>query len=255
MYTSYLDQIIATGNGIAASIEGQQYQVRRLTPRTNGSILDSKPIGTVFAKITRSTSKALFENQTFDSLIYEAEVDWRSLLLGDVLTEIGPKSDGASYVYAQHRITNEAFWARAEHVATISRPNAEIVDDPATELESGWTFSQTTPGNDDYAGRTDATDAVLSLTNGKYSFGGGIPARIPVGITPIARVSDSTGKDFAENVARTRFIMYVPPLPGVELQRIDRIDCGDASYDVVMAFTNTVGLVGSACVIEQDDTP
>ena len=255
MYAQYLDSIEAYANGIAAAIDGQTYQVRRITPRTSGSVLDSKPIGSVYAKITRSTSKALFENQTFDALIYEAEVDWRPLVLGDVLTEVGQKSDGASYVYAQHRITNQAFWARAEHVATISRPNAEIVDDPAVELESGWQWSQSTPGNDDYAGRTDATDAVLSLTNGVYSFGSGTAAKVPVGITPIARVSDSTGKDFAENAARTRFIMYVPPLPGIELQRIDRIDCGDVSYDVVMAFTNTVGLVGSACVIEQDDTP
>jgi len=265
-YTSYLDRILSYGGGVEAGITGQRYDVRRLTQRSNGSILTQAPVIPSFPVVLeRTTSKKIIEDEPFSLVIFEGDCDYSKLQLGDVLSGSGldPFGSASSFVYAQHRPTREALFVRTESVATITRPNAEAATDPAsntTPVTSSVTFGDYTPpgaGPNTYAGRDPATDLTLSLIAGQFSFGNGPAAQVPIGIAPVSRVGTSGGAQFAENLSQTRFYGYIPPLPGVMLQRLDRIDvpARGASCVVSMTYANSVGLVGTVCVLEQDDQP
>lgn len=267
-YTSYLDRILSYGGGVEAGITGQRYDVRRLTERSNGSILTQAPVIPSFPVVLeRTTSKKIIEDEPFSLVIFDGDCDYSKLQLGDVLSGSGldPFGSASSFVYAQHRPTREALFVRTESVATITRPNAEAATDPiatpgAVPAAPGWTYGDYTPpsaGPNTYAGRDPATDLTLLLIAGQYSFGNGTPAQVPIGIAPVSRVGTSGGTQFAENLSQTRFYGYLPPMPGVTLQRLDRIDvpARGTSYVVSMTYADSVGLVGTVCVLEQDDQP
>ncbi len=246
------DQIYAQAQAIEASMNGQFCTVYRLMQRTSVSVL-KQPVLNAFPSQFALATRAQIESLTFDLKVFVGTCDFTMLQFGDILVD---NCSGDRYCFAQRRLLKEALFARVERTATITRPNSEINDDPpgSTEpQETGWVWSQTsTQGQSDYAGRTAATDAILSLQTGTYSFGTGTPAQVPVGLQPIARVSDVTGKDFAENLGRTRFLLYIPPLPGVELQRLDRVDLGDMSCQIAMIYNSQAGFFGSICVVSED---
>ena len=264
--TAYLDSMMARQRGVRAAYRGLPYDVRRLSSASNVSVLSGRPLLAQLPVIMeRVTSKDVIEDEPFSLVIFEGDCDWTKLQLGDVLSEYGTNAllDGATFVYAQHRPTREAIFVRTESVATITRPNAEAATDPAsntTPVTPSVTFGDYTPpgaGPNTYAGRDPATDLTLSLIAGQFSFGNGPAAQVPIGIAPVSRVGTSGGTQFAENLSQTRFYGYFPPLPGVTLQRLDRIDvpARGTSYVVQMTYANSVGLVGTVCVLEQDDQP
>lgn len=264
--TAYLDAMMARQHGVRAAYRGLLLDVRRLSPASNVSVLSGRPVLSQFPIIMeRVTSKDVIEDEPFSLVIFEGDCDWTRLQFGDVLSGSGldPFGSASSFVYAQHRLTREAIFVRTESVATITRPNAEAATDPAsstTPVTPSVTFGDYTPpgaGPNTYAGRDPATDLTLLLIAGQFSFGNGPAAQVPIGIAPVSRVGTSGGTQFAENLSQTRFYGYVPPLPGVTLQRLDRIDvpARGTSYVVQMTYANSVGLVGTVCVLEQDDQP
>lgn len=258
-----VDRAIQRGRGKTAGKIGQTFAQRRLMPNSTGSIFIQAPITTQFPVMLTRAKKVDVEDEIFTLIALTATCDNRQLQLGDLLTETGYGAELTSYVYAQRRPMKPTIWMRTESVATITRPNAEAATDPAsntTPVTPSVTFGDYTPpgvGPNTYAGRDPATDLTLSLIAGQYSFGNGPAAQVPIGIAPVSRVGTSGGTQFAENLSQTRFYGYLPPMPGVTLQRLDRIDvpARGTSYVVQMTYANSVGLVGTVCVLEQDDQP
>ncbi len=251
-YTSYLDRIIGYGGGVAAGITGQRYDVRRLTQRSNGSILTQPPVISSFPVVLeRTTSKKVIEDEPFSLVIFEGDCDWTRLQFGDVLSEYGTNAllDGAAFVYVQHRPTREALFVRTESVATITRP----VDAPARAAASALPTANAGPYivSDEEADVEEGPTAdgdVLTLTAGTYAFqpAGSTPAQVPIGIEPTSRTGQSREDAQPTSSDATRFVGYTPALP---IQERDEIAVGSKRYLVLEATTRYSGFFGTIMLL------
>lgn len=254
--TKIINDAIAQGRGAAAAVLGQSFDVRRLDGTTNSSVSSNDPVLTGLpARIRRTTSKVMVENATFDLLVYNATVDERQLQLQDLLTETGPApyTDGGHFYFVQHRVTRETLWIRAESNCTITRPwppSGRMDQQPnagAREVK-GW------------GGPTKSGEQVLTLTNGMYAFGNAddaMPATVYCGLQPMNKIGDTSKSSAAGQIPtalyRERFCIYVPDLPGVVLNELDRINGPNNDRFEVMLYHNTdeIGLTGYVAICEK----
>jgi hypothetical protein len=251
---SDLDQIVQLGNGIAADIYGQTYDVYRITPKTSGSQIAGAPvIRALTMSLERTTSKRILESSLFDLISYIGTVDNRRLALGDLCVENGYESPGGAYCFAQRRpFVGESIFVRCESPSAIERPypTAGGVEEQPT---SGWTAPA------DYAAETMEGRMRLVLVNGLYEFVAAsdplaiTPASVPIGLAPEKRVRDGHKPALPTTLPRTFFQCYIPPLPGVQIVEHDVIKTLNADQFEVQEIFNTepVGLVGTFALIEK----
>jgi len=253
--TSYLDvfdDIEQQGAGIDADVEGQAFEVRRLSATTPATGVPTDiPIATINAVVERITSRSLIENQTFDLLVFRATMDVRTLQKGDVLREIGYGATSAGvFTYAQKRPQQDALVVRTEATATISREFS--ASGMASQQPVSGTLAM--PG---YSGTTPAIEQVLTLINGAYAYApnGATSALVQVGLQPISRFSDQAKPKMPTALYRERFMLYVPLLPGVALRENDRINIvGGERYEVAIVYSSgATGFVGHIIVAERLD--
>jgi len=246
-----LHDVEQQGAGIDASLEGQQFQQRRLTSSTpNSGILDDTPLATLYASLERTTARKLIENGTFDLIVAIATMDNRPLELGDFLTATGYLSDGATWCFAQYRPIQETLLVRCERTATITRPESaggRLSQQPM----SGSTIAT------GYFGTSEGTEQVLTLSAGVYAFAeaGASAVSVPVGIQQTARVRDSSGPggQLPTEIPVGQFVAYVPPLGDLRLQERDIIDVGwnhGRFQSARVLSTGTAGLIGYIAVCE-----
>lgn len=249
------DTIINQQQGVAAGIDGQTYVVQRLTPTTNQSVSMNPPAirGPYFMRPGRSTTKKLFENVFFDLLMYVGICDTtEGLELGDVLTQYGYKSDGSIFTFVQNRPTREKIFVRTESLSPITRPYP-IAGRAADQPSSGNVFVE------GWGGVNKSTEQVLTLTDGLYTFDDTVapPASVYCGFQMLARVKDTSKSAAAGKMPtalyREQAAIYIPNLPGVVVQELDRVDFGGGDRFEIMEFHNTgeVGLQGFWCLGEK----
>lgn len=248
---AYIDGKIQYGRGKAASVLGQTYNVYRLLPTTSVSVLAQNPLYANWpARIRRTTDVKAIEDQIFKLLVFRATFNSLNFLVGDVMQETGYKAQAEGvYVFVQSRPTRESLWMRAESNCTISRPTP-TAGQAAQLPASGALIAR------GYGGYVKDTEWPLTLTNGRYAFTdipGMSPATIPVGIQQELRVADSREPKFPVTAYRERFLIFIPPTPGEEINEMDRVNAGNGDrYQIASILqTASVGVSGWICIAER----
>ena len=245
-FVEQIDAAIQMGRGAAGAVLGQQYDVRRLTPETNVSISGNAPIYTNFpARLRHDVSKPGIENTIFQLLAFTAICNNLYLNVGDQLTEVGfNASESGVYVVGQKRPTRETILLRTEFNASITRPyptSGAASQMPTTP--GGWVEGL------GYSGVPKTSEEVLTLANGMYSFeqAGAQMATVFVGLQPTNRIITAhVLKGAPTDLPADRFLFYLPDLPGIQLDRLDRINLGNSDRYEIMSLLNTedTGIAG-----------
>lgn len=257
-FNQEIDQAIQEGRGAAASVIGQTADVRRLDDTTNVSIANNTPVLANFPFIPHKASKKNIENTTFDILIFEATCDATYLQIGDLCTQTGFANDGSRFTVAQKRPTQKTLWVRTEANVSLSRPHPGA----GAASQQPRVGAVATPG---YGGVWKKNDDQLQLASGLYTFTStpGTPAQVQCGLQPLNRVRDPSstfspgaGPQIPTALYREHFLAYVPLLPGVQVNELDRLHFGMSdAYEVVLIFTSEqTGLAGYVLIVEKMGT-
>lgn len=243
------------GRGLAASIVGQTYSLYRMNHNTMGSVIS--PNSLIYPKFPMyfrgKAAKVHIENTTFDLQIFEAQCDGTKLRVGDILVENGYGSDHGIYCVGQLRPLHPNMIVRVENTSTIEKPHpdAGASEDQPT---SGAVWVDQTYGGLRPGGRYE-----LTLQGGLYSMkvqGAGTLASVPVGLQPVNRVGEGHKPILPTTFPVTKFLCYIPPLPGYAVNELDVIKAmnGD-SYSVSMIYSSEpAGLHGTIAVVEKINT-
>jgi len=233
------DVVRSVGGGVPASILGEYCTVYRIASNSSGDVLLIPPYLKNFpAYFKRITDKKVIESAIFDLPVFKALCDSTLLAFGDLVVD---NATADRYIFAQRRSLGPPLFVKVEHIAHITRPTygEQVINEPVGASEYLG-----------YSGRTEASDASLALTNGVYAFGS--PATpIPVGLQPINRVMDSNTPQLGQQMPTARFMMYLPPWPGIALQRLDRFNLGDTSYQAMLAYESNLAMHGTVAIVEQ----
>jgi hypothetical protein len=246
----YLDSVVQGLRGVAGSMDGQTYDIRRLSGSTNVAIASNAPVISGFQARPLKAHREFIEGTTFELLAMEMACDNRTLLRQDVATENGYKSDGGVWTVAQMRPLDPTIWIRTERVATITRP-----------MPPGGRASQASSGNSIAAGYLSSNkkdEQVLTLTNGVYAFAesGATAASVQVGLQMSSRVRDGSkddaGGSTSDPLPTAQFIAYIPLVPDETLRRLDILNIGADRYAIQkLSGSGEVGLTGYVCVCDQ----
>ncbi len=246
-----IDRKIQRGRGKASKKLGQTYDVRRLTPVTNGSISSNPRVLTAFAaRVFKTTSKAVIENETFALQVFVATCDNRKLLVGDLLTETGYEATANDvFTVAQIRPTFETLLVRTEANCSITNPRPH----------AGQSSQQPSSGSSamsGYGGTDDASEWVLELVDGFYGFTntpGATPASVQCGLTPLNRLKDGNDLGTPTDLPRAHYVVYVPNLPGQPLDTYHRIKFPNGDKYEILSFVNSesAGFQGYVCICEK----
>jgi hypothetical protein len=249
-----IDLAIQAGLGAAAQVIGQTFDVRRMDQWTNISISSNQPVLSGFpASVFRTTTKALFENQTLELVVFQATCDRTNLQLLDVCTQTGTyRNDGSVFTVVQMRPLQPTLWMSTPSAVTITRPV------PAAGRASQMPVSGpiATPG---YSGVTKSTEQILTLVDGLYEFvepgvPGLNPCTVQCGLQPTQRVRDGREPKLPTALYREHFQIYCPIIPGAYIRELDRFSfpsSGDR-YEAAMIFTSEmIGLAGYIIVAEK----
>lgn len=250
-FLQIIDQAIQTGRGAAASVLGQTYDVRRLSPTTNVSISQNVPVISQFdSRSRRIVQKVAIENQIFDLIVFNMTCDNTSLELGDVLNETGYEAEsGDIFTIASFRPTRETLAVRTESNISISRPNPSAG-------QAGQQPAAGAVATEGYGGVWKANEKNLVLINGLYAFStesGATPATVWCGLQPTSRMRDASSPKFPFTEYRTEYLIYCPLLPGEQINPLDRFNFGGSDrYEVGIVYTSeTTGLSGYICKCEK----
>lgn len=241
-----IDNDIQDARGDAAGVLGQTYDLYRLTGTTNNGIISGTPLYSQYqASIRKTNDRKALENTVFEIQVFEALCDNRSLSLGDILVE-NPAyygGSGSAYAVAQKRPRRETILVRCESNVSITRPNPQ----------GGQAGQQPASGNvfmspdTQYGGIWKQTESLLTLSGGLYSFAAtGQLASVPFGLQPQNRARSAHKPDFPTQVPETRFVGYLPLLPGVQIVENDIVNMSNSDrYMVIQPFqTASTGLNG-----------
>jgi hypothetical protein len=236
--------------GVPAQLLGNHYAVYRNDSTKNGSVVSgARTIESIAARLKKA-KKIQVESSTAELEVFEAQVDNTDLVKGDIL--VGIDADPSTYCYAQYRSLGPTMFVRVELAANIYRPRiGNIIPAGTAAASPGAPFVSPTFASSDLSTRDP-----LTLVNGVYTFSQtptDTPATVPVGIQLTARAGGTRGANSLPGSSATaRFVGYVPPL-GVALNQDDVIYIDDDhSYIVNLALTETVGLIGTVCILEEE---
>jgi hypothetical protein len=241
-----IDNAIQQGLGVVGAVVGQPMNVFRLSGATNGCIISGEPTLANFpANIRRITQKVAIEGEIFSLICMVSNCNNLPLQLQDVMVEYGYEAQtGGIYVFSQHRPMAETLWMRAESLVQITRPTPPA-GNPQQQPTEGTSFI------DAYGGTMNASDEVLTLTGGMYSFesespsGSVSPASIPCQLAQINRVQKDRALGTPTDQPAQRYLIYCPDLPGEQLQELDRIKFPNAdSYQVDSVYPGITGMTG-----------
>lgn len=249
-----IDEAIQQGLGAAASVVGQTYDVRRLSATTNGSISANTPIFTGFPASLRRAKPIAIENFTFKLLCFEATCNRLPLQLVDELTETGYNAmPQGVYVLAQMRPLVETLLMRVDATCTITRP-MPTAGQASTMPPAGF-VEQT-----GMSAPEKSTEQILTLTNGLYAFSNPpvvTPATVQCQLQPYDRIKDGRVLGVPTEFYREQFFIYVPELPGEQLDERDRLNfpiSGQATdrYVIMSIYTSELtGLSGYIIISEK----
>jgi hypothetical protein len=249
-----IDAAIQQGIGAGASVVGQTYDVRRLDPMTNGSISSNTPIFTGFPCTLSKTTKLYVENEFFTLVAFIADCNRLNLQLMDELTETGYGAmENGVYVVAQKRPLGPTIVMRADMACTITRPMPTAGQ--ASAMPASGFVEQTGSSAPE-----KSTEQILTLTDGLYAFSNPpivTPATVQCQIQPTHYVRDGGLLNVPTEFYREKFYIYVPDLPGEQLDERDRINFSNSGQTtdryVIMSLLNTeqTGLSGYIIVAEK----
>jgi hypothetical protein len=247
---AYIDGKVQYGKGRAASVLGQTYNLWRLSDKSNGSVISGKPLFANVPLYLEKTSKSIVENQIFDLIAYEGVIDNRRLQKQDIFVETGYETDFGTYIFAQRRPVPpyKSIFMRAETYCFITRPYT-AAGAVAQQPPSGVLVQPA------YGGTTKGIEKYLTLNDGLYTFSeeAVAGASIPCGIQPLNRVRDGSIPNVATKQYRTHHLVYVPLIPGEQLNEQDRINASASDrYEIMEVHsTDETGLSGYICIVEK----
>lgn len=244
-YLQGMDAGLRSIRGGFASSWGQTYDIYRVGAGVSGSYLDGDPIltGWNYSPNARA-KKTQIEGQTFEMPIYGGEIDDTSLQLFDILVENGYGAEEETFVLAQQRPLHKPLFVQCPFNITITRPQPH-----------GGQMAQQPTGNQGpaiagagYGGVDKASEWGLILTNGVYSFVNSQSdlATVPAALLQTNRIQDSREPKIPAALYRERFCIWIPLLPGVQLQEQDAFNFPNSDrYEGASIYTpESVGLAG-----------
>lgn len=207
----------------------------------------------------RISGKLIDQNlATERTLWYQLTGDMSRFKLGDVfVSSDGNYAPGQAYgpgatsvpgtteldgfALAYHGLASPPYGGRVDHRVGIYRPL--LTPENETDGSTRWDT-------------THDADTPLVLTNGKYAWGtsGGVASFVPCGLGSNDRpgIRDEFGPDKIGIPPVTRWMGYLPPLPGYDPNPGDVVVTEfDARYTVVSAFRTQTGVVGSQLLLDQ----
>lgn len=245
-----IDFAIQKSRGAAASVLGQTYNVYRLSDTTTGSIFDQAPVYSGFPMRVAKASRMKVEGETFALQVFEGLCDNMVLELGDVLVETGyQEEEGNQFIFAQRRPTRESIFVRAESSVSITRPRpygGQAGQQPGSGVIPA-------PG---YMGVSKASEWVLTLTNGSYTFTNSpnaVAAAVPAGLVQLNRIRDGRKPDLPSLLYREHFIVYLPLIPGEQINELDAFNFPNQDrYEGASIYTSEqTGLGGYIVIVEK----
>jgi len=255
----YLDSKIQYGRGKAATVYGQTFNIYRLTNQS-GSILDGHPIFADFPLSPIKTGKGKVENQVYDLQIFDAAFDNTLLKLGDYFVEVGQFDDREPdhLIFAQRRpFRGRSLMIRCESNVTITRPQP-LGGGSGQQPRSGGIRA---PG---YIGITKKNERGMLLANGMYFFSNSLVttpianseasglAAVPAALLQLNRIRDATIPKLPVSLFREHFVIYIPPLNGIMLQELDRLNFQNSDrYEIGSLFLSEEGFVGNIAICEK----
>lgn len=227
---------IDDARGQAADEVGQSYNVYRLKPNSSGSIISPRSlvIANFPAKMEKNTKSIANEQSMVYEMLFEGMCDRNQLQLGDVLDEIGFRSDTGMYVLADARPLKPYMFVRVEILGGITRQASDQVG------------PEPTLGRGQYQGTSKSLEWISQLTNGLYSFvQSGTPAGIPMGIQMHRRMGKPAPVKIPTGSNLEEVFCYVPLLPGLTIQPTDVLsDQNGNRYEIHSVQVFTAGLEG-----------
>lgn len=256
---------IDKGRGIAAKHLGPPFSAYRVEAGNSGDW----PSGWTLVSPSFPLFRRRFQSESKAEISIKAVAQWYELIgnmepfvLGDVFLQIDPAyvprvsyGAGATAVsfttvqfngicLAWHPPVNKSLGARLDRRAQIYRPSA----DPALLLADNTLYWKSTFEN----------DQPLVLTNGVFAFGppgSGSGSFVPIGLISQHRNTNALFTPQTPGVTDlkpSRWMAYVPPLPGWSATEGDAIVCEDGSRFVISSpYAQEAGVVGNQLLIER----
>lgn len=263
----YLDSKVQYGRGKAAGVYGESYNVYRVTTQS-GSYLDGPPVISDFAVSPVTAKKTSIENESFRLQIFDGTCDNTKLKLGDILVETHVFDDRQpdKIVFAQRRpFKGRSLFVRTEANITITRPQplgGQSGQQPMAEPGTAAAVIKA-PG---YIGLTKQNENGLLLSNGGYFFTNNAQfnepqinsplsglAGVPAALLQLNRIRDATLPKIPTALFREHFVIWLPPLNGVQIQELDRLNFPNSDrYETASVYTSDMtGLIGYVCICDK----
>jgi hypothetical protein len=243
-----LNNLLQYGQGLGAQIEGQPYNLYRVTNLTPaGGILSGLPLYTNVPVVMRKAAKTVIEGESFSILTMNGMCDNRQMQLGDVLVEQN-SVENAYYAVAQMRPLMPTLFVRCEQTCIIQRPIAEG-GAFAQMPQSGSIFQS------NYGGTTDASSTYVMCTNGVFTYADdeANAASFPIGLTPTQRIKSMRKPDFVNQLPDQQYIAYIPYIPGLGIAEADNLLLSNGQqFEIVQMYDSEgTGLSGYICIVNE----
>jgi hypothetical protein len=243
---AYFDNILQYGLGIGANVQGQLYDLYRVTNKTpSAGVLSGLPLFTNVPISLRKSPKTVIEGESFSLL-----TDDGIMQLGDILVE--QTTPNGYYAVAQLRPLAPTLFVRVEQTATLVRDIPEG-GSLAEQPQSGVIF------NNNYGGTTAKSSNYAQCVNGIFTFtaSASSAAAFPINLTPTQRVKELRHPDLPDQLPNQQYIAYIPYLPGLDKEETDKLVMMDGSgtgYEIVQIYDSLgTGLSGSICIVNEVD--
>lgn len=249
---------IDRGRGKAAQRLGQPYNVFRIQNNSAANYLDAANQIAVDFPVLRRVIRGGPDREApeMGSLLFEIVADMSNFQTGDVFVQNDPfygvggtlpefaTPQFNAFVLGFHAPIRKSLGGRLDHLAYVYRQ-------PSGPDANGY-----------WSADTLASSPVM-LQNGVFSVGspGQTPALIPVGLQASERFHGEMIDLVPTATPTTRWMAFVPAMPGFLFREGDRIITQDESggllatgarYVVVHPYEQEAGLVGSQLVLERE---
>lgn len=246
---SGIDSLLDGALGPIAQIFGKPYNVYRIKPASDGDFIQMYNLvdtGFFVDKVRLPPSdKNLVSDSKAGTYWYSLTGDFSAKLVGDVFVCADPNAAGNSQV-TYSTLQFDGFGLAQKGVLPIGGRLDRLVTikRSAMEADSDGYVTNTTPDMPQLV----CVDGVFSFNDDPTVTG----SLVPAGLMSEKKVSGDQTKGLSESPLKSRFLLYLPPLPGYVPREGDSIiEQSGVKYKVIYPYTQEVGTVGSQLEVER----
>lgn len=245
MPVSPIDNALRAALGQGVDPIAQYFDVYRLTGASTGQWIaaPNKVITNYKARITFKPPTTLVEQVALYKMLYVGMCDTRRLQVGDVLVLKGPVltgNDNRMYILTDVQPMMPPVFVRCEVPGAISRPHGP------------GTMTEPLLGDGGLTNTTKSTEWLLTLSAGAFDMTSTGPAcTVPIGIAARERGAGHQENKYPTASPRGEYDVYVPELPGFQVQPNDIVsDAFGNRFRLTVVTNYDVGIRGYQCRAE-----